>query len=126
MLILQWRGHNSPCMQRGQSFFGVKTLSKTLFPQNSAKPQNVIKMCVTTQELDRKFEKTLYARWLHNVLKASEVRCLKHISGFGITFPHTPHFFTENNAQILSQTAICCYLNILYKMLYSAFCRETH
>lgn len=77
----------SPCMQRGQSFFGVKTLSKTPFPQKSAKPQNVIKMCVTTEDSGKKLEKTTSARWLHKVPKASEVRCLKHICGFGITFP---------------------------------------
>lgn len=93
MLILQWRRHNSPCMQRGQSFFGVKTLSNTLFPQKSAKPQNVIKMCVTTEDSGKKLEKTISARWLHKVPKALEARCLKHICGFGFTFPRTHFIF---------------------------------
>lgn len=51
MLILQRRGHNSPCMQRGQSFLGVKHCSKdhTKFPKLSAEHQNLMMVHVTTE-----------------------------------------------------------------------------
>lgn len=53
-------------------------------------------MCVTTEDSGKKLEKTTSARWLHKVPKASEVRCLKHICGFGITFPpYAFHFLVK-------------------------------
>lgn len=52
MLILQWRGHNSPCMQRDQSFLGVKRCSKdhTKISKLSAELQKPNEgVCVTTE-----------------------------------------------------------------------------
>lgn len=94
MLILQRRGHNSPCMQRGQSFLGVKYCSKdhTKFPKLSAEHQNLMMVHVTTEaDLGRKFEKAFSVGRLHKVPKVFEMSQITsvHLQ----TRSHTPSFY---------------------------------